>query len=346
MMKRFGLIKSTKKLWAGVMFLTLVTAGFGFNKVGTTAAPFLKIELGARPVAMGGSFVALANDPSGIYYNPAGIAELNKIYVTGGHTVWFADLDYNYATFVLPTRRINFGIWSSFLSSDDIEITTIENPEGTDQYYKYIDGLLGFTISAFLSDRLSVGLSGKYIQQTLYNESASTFALDVGSILRTPFRGLRLGMCMVNYGGRMQLSGNDLIVQTDPWPDYQGNPDVEARLTTESFPLPLAFKLGIAFDVIGEDEAFFRNENHRITIAVDGIHPNDGEEKLHIGCEYGLFEMLFLRGGYKVNYDTQKFTAGAGMKVAIGTRDILVDYAYVDMDVLDATHRISVTIGF
>ncbi len=153
-------------------------------------------------------------------------------------------------------------------------------------------------------------------------------------------------MCMVNYGGRMQLSGNDLIVQTDPWPDYQGNPDVEARLTTESFPLPLAFKLGIAFDVIGEDEAFFRDENHRITIAVDGIHPNDGEEKLHIGCEYSLFEMLFLRGGYKVNYDTQKFTAGAGMKVAIGARDILVDYAYVDMDVLDATHRISVTIGF
>jgi hypothetical protein len=144
----------------------------------------------------------------------------------------------------------------------------------------------------------------------------------------------------------MQLSGNDLIVQTDPWPDYEGNPDVEARLSTESFPLPLAFKVGIAFDLMGGKEAFIINNDYRLTIAVDGIHPNDGEEKLQVGCEYGIFNTLFLRGGYKVNYDTQKFTTGAGVKVGIGEREICVDYGYVDMCILDATHRLSVTIGF
>ncbi len=334
------------KCWRVVILLFFVSAGFCFNKVGTTAAPFLKIEFGTRPVGMGGAFVALADDPSGVYYNPAGIAELQKVYVLGGHTKWFADLDYNYATFILPARRVNFCLWGSFLSGSDIPITTIEQPEGTGQYFSYIDGLLGFTVSTFLSDRLSIGLSGKYIQQTLYNESASTFALDVGSLLRTPFKGLRLGMCMVNYGGRMQLSGNDLIVETDPWPDFFGNPDVEARLSTESFPLPLAFKLGVAFDLVGKDEAFIVNTDHRVTIAMDGVHPNDGEEKLHIGCEYGMLNTLFLRAGYKVNYDTQKFTAGAGTKVVLGTREIILDYTYVDMEILDATHRISVTIGF
>jgi hypothetical protein len=311
-----------------VLFLVMVgTLSLGFNKVGTTAAPFLKIEYGARPVGMGGTFVALANDPSGIYYNPAGIAENKSTQFMGGYTVWFADLKYNYATFVLPTSRINFALWGSFLYSDAISVTTIENPEGSGQKFTYVDGLLGFTVSAPLSDRLSVGISGKYIQQKLYNESASTFALDVGSILRTPLKGTRLGMCLVNYGGRMQLFGNDLIVQTDPWPEFAGNPEVEARLTTESFPLPLAFKLGIAFEI-------------------DGIHPNDGEEKVQFGFEYSLYDMLFLRGGYKVNYDTQKYTGGAGMKFSIGKRTFAVDYAYVDMDVLDATHRISLGIGF
>ena len=328
------------------LILIFVSLGFSFTKVGTTAAPFLKIECGARPVAMGGAFVALANDPSGIYYNPAGIAELKKTYIAGGHTEWFAEINHDYAIFVLPTSRINYCLWGSFLASGDIEITTIENPEGTGQHCNYIDGLLGFTVSMFVSDRLSIGLSGKYIQQKLYNESASTIALDIGSILRTPFNGLRLGMCMTNYGGEMQLAGNDLIVQTDPWPDFEGNPDVEARLSTESFPLPLAFKLGIAFDLIGVEEAFIANKDHRLTIAVDGIHPNDGEEKLLIGCEYGLFNTLFLRGGYKHNYDTQKFTAGAGVKVDLGPREISVDYAYVDMDILDSTHRIFITIGF
>jgi len=331
-------------------FALLILAWFAlaacFTKVGTTAAPFLKIEYGARPVGMGGAFVALADDPSGIYYNPAGIAEIKTAQFMGGYTVWFADLTYNYATFVLPTQRVNFALWGSFLYSDAIPVTTVEDPEGTGQEFTYIDGLLGVTVSTFLSDRLSIGLSGKYIQQKLYNESASTFALDVGSILRTPLKGARLGMCLANYGGRMQLFGNDLIVQTDPWPEYTGNPEVEARLTTESFPLPLAFKLGIALDVLGADEAFVNNEEHRVTLAIDGIHPNDGEEKLNLGIEYGVYNILFLRGGYKFNYDTQEFTAGAGMKFSIGHRTFAFDYAYVNMDVLDATHRVSLVIGF
>jgi hypothetical protein len=328
------------------LLLVSTCLAFAFNKVGTTAAPFLKIEYGARPVGMGGAYVALADDAAGIYYNPAGVAEIDKVQLLGGYTVWFADLKYSYATFVVPTQRVNYALWGSFLAGDPIPVTTVEYPDGTGQEFTYVDGLLGVSASAFLSDRLSVGATLKYIQQSLYNESASTFAFDVGSILRTPFKGIRLGMCMTNYGGRMQLSGNDLIIQTDPWPEYDGNPDVEARLTTESFPLPLAFKLGIAFDFIGAEDAFVTLQDHRLRIAVDGIHPNDGEEKIHIGCEYGLYDILFLRGGYKVNYDTQRFTAGAGLQVAVGARQLCVDYAFVDMDILDATHRISVTLGF
>lgn len=329
-----------------VVVIMFMAIAHGFNKVGTTAAPFLKIEFGARPVAMGGSFVALANDPSGVYYNPAGIAELKNAYVSGGHTEWFADLNYEYAAFILPTKRINFCLWGTFLSSADMEVTTVETPEGTGQYFKYIDGLLAFTTSALLSDRLSIGFSAKYIQQSLYNESAATVALDIGSVLRTPLTGTRLGMCLVNYGGRMQLSGNDLIVEADPWPEYQGNYDYEARLSTESFPLPMAFKLGFAFQIMDNEDAFIIHDNYQLQIAVDGIHPNDGEEKLQIGFEYGIYDMLFLRGGYKVNYDTQKFTAGAGVKAGFGGRDISVDYAYVDMDILDITHRVTLTIGF
>lgn len=334
------------------MFLGLVllagvaSIACGFSKVGTTAAPFLKIEFGARAVAMGGSFVALADDPTGVYYNPAGIVELQGTSLAGGHTVWFADLDYNYASFVLPTRRVNVCMWGSFLTSEQMEITTIEQPEGTDQYFQYSDALIAMSAAAFLSDRLSIGISGKYIQQTLYHESASTFALDIGSILRTPLRGMRMGLVLTNYGGRMQLAGNDLVVQTDPWPEYSGNPDAEARLSTESFPLPLAFKIGFALDLVGSGEALIVNKAQSVTFVLDGIHPNDGEEKVQMGCEYGMFNTLFLRVGYKVNYDTQRFATGAGVRVPIGGRNIAVDYAFVDMGVLDSTHRISLALGF
>ena len=328
---------------SGIFLLTSVA--YAFDKVGTTAAPFLKIECGARPVAMGGSFVALANDALGVYYNPAGFAEIKTLQVSGGHTRWFADLTYDYAACVIPIRKFNVCVWGTFLSSGDMEITTIEDPEGTDQYYRYTDGLLSVSMSTYISEFLSIGVSGKYIQQSIFHESAATLAFDVGSVFRTPIKGARIGMCLVNYGGRMQLAGSDLIVQTDPWPGYSGNPDVEARLTTESFPLPLAFKLGIAWDLINSEGSVFNNDIHRFVVAIDGIHPNDGEEKLQIGGEYGLYNTLFLRGGYKFNYDTQKFTVGGGINMNIGKRLISVDYAYVDMDVLDATHRISVTLG-
>ncbi len=330
-----------------ILSLLITTSAFSFTRVGTTAAPFLKIEFGARAAAMAGSFVALADDPSGVYYNPAGIAELDKTYLMGGHTVWFAGLMYDYAAFVLPAKRMNFCMWSTFLSSDTIAVTTVEDPEGTGLVYRYLDGLVGFTVSAFLSDRLSIGLTGKYIQQQLYHESASTAALDIGTILRTPLKGARLGMCLVNYGGRLQLSGNDLLVETDPWPEYEGNPDAEARLTTESFPLPLAFKMGMALDVIASHgDGFLKSPNHSLSIAIDGIHPNDGEEKLQVGAEYGLYDMLFLRAGYKVNYDVQNITAGFGFKAGIGRREIKIDYAYVDMGILDGTHRLCMGIGF
>ena len=339
------LVGRAAMIW--ILTLVITSIAFSFNKVGTTAAPFLKIEYGARPVAMAGSYVALADDPAGVYYNPAGIAELTKTYLMGGHTAWFADLRYDYAAFILPSRRVNFCLWSSFLSTDAIEVTTVEKPDSTGLFYNYVDGLICITVSAFLSDRLAVGLTGKYIQQQLYHESASTAAIDIGSILKTPLKGTRLGMCLANYGGRMQLAGNDLIVQTDPWPEYDGNPEVEARLTTESFPLPLAFKLGIAVDVLNPDgEGLLKTEDQSLVIAIDGIHPNDGEEKLHVGAEYGIYKMLFLRAGYKVNYDIQKLTAGFGLRVGIGRRELAFDYAYVNMGILDSTHRICLGIGF
>src|SRR5512140_3342709 len=66
------------------------------SKRGTTAAPFLTIGQGARALGMGSAFVAVADDPSAMYWNPAGIADLNGVNVVVEHTNWIADLQYEY----------------------------------------------------------------------------------------------------------------------------------------------------------------------------------------------------------------------------------------------------------
>ena len=58
--------------------LFVLTNGQEVTKVGTTAAKFLSIPVGARAVGMGGAFVAVADDASSLYWNPAGIARLSQ----------------------------------------------------------------------------------------------------------------------------------------------------------------------------------------------------------------------------------------------------------------------------
>ena len=68
-----------------------------------------------------------------------------------------------------------------------------------------------------------MGLTVKYIQQNLYNESANAFAIDLGTFLRTGFHDLVIAMNMSNFGGSMQLEGRDLITITNINNQVSGN---------------------------------------------------------------------------------------------------------------------------
>jgi hypothetical protein len=71
----------------------------GVSKRGTTAAPFLSIGQGARAAAMGSAYVAVSDDPSSMFWNPAGITKLRTPLVVD-HTEWFADINYNFMALV------------------------------------------------------------------------------------------------------------------------------------------------------------------------------------------------------------------------------------------------------
>ena len=60
--------------------------GVGSQRVGTSGGNFLKIGIGARAVGMGEAFVAVANDPSAIYWNSAGVASLIRSELAVSHT--------------------------------------------------------------------------------------------------------------------------------------------------------------------------------------------------------------------------------------------------------------------
>jgi long-subunit fatty acid transport protein len=331
----------------GVLFVlsfTLASSLCGLDNVATTSAQFLKIDVGARASAMGGNFVALADDPSALYWNPAGIALLEGPSFTASHIEWLLDITHDFAGFAIPVADGAIGVSVIALNTGRWEQTTIEKPEGTGIFVDFSGISIGFTYARQMTDRFSFGLTGKYIAEKAFNESAQTAALDLGTLLDTGYKSIRIGMCITNFGGRMKLSGRDLLTGVDTNSD--GTPDTDAALTTDSWALPLRFRVGMSMNLVGISGAIAENDDHRMTITVDGLHPNDNVESLGLGLEYTWSETASLRVGYKSNHDTEDLTFGGGIKLTIMDVDLGIDYSFSDMGDLEDVQRASITLLF
>ncbi|MCP5064045.1 MAG: PorV/PorQ family protein [Ignavibacteriae bacterium] len=318
------------------------------DKNGTTAAQFLKIGTGARPMAMSGAYVALANDINSLYWNPSGISNIRQAAFSGAYTKWFADITHTFLGFVLPVgESASIGVHGLFLTMDPIQVTTINQPKGTGEFFEANDAAIGLTFAFKPVEFLSLGVTAKYIQQSIYNESASTFAFDFSSLLEIPYRGLKLGMHFSNIGGKLKLEGRDLVKEYDLNPGNTINTGVEAYLATQDWDLPVNFRVGLAMDLVGLDaDKFVQNENHRLTLAVDVNHPSDAAEHVNLGIEYSFSEILMLRGGYKLNREIEKFFYGVGLKAPLSGAEFIFDYALASFDELDYIHIFSVSISF
>jgi hypothetical protein len=332
-MKRNHLI-----LWVG---LCLASTLFGQSKVGTTAAPFLGISVGPRATAMGGAFAGVADDATTLYYNPGGISRAGRMQFALAHTNWLLGTRFNWLGFILNLDGANaIGIGFTQLDYGEEEVTTVTDPEGTGETWGASDMALTLSYARNLTDRFSIGGSAKYVQMKIWNESASALALDVGLLFTTDFNGMKLGMSISNFGNDMRLDGRDLLKRIDLDPDVQGNNEtIVSKLKTDSWPLPLFFRVGVAMDVV-------KVQNHRLTVALDALRPSDNVETLNVGSELSLGEMLFLRGGYKslLNDDSEEgLTAGLGLRLGwSGQMSWCLDYTFTDFGILENVHMIAV----
>lgn len=328
-----------------IAFILYVQSSLGQSKVGTTAVPFLGISVGPRATAMGGAFTAVCNDATSLYYNPGGIGQLEKSQFLAAHTGWLVGTNLNWFGFVIKLNATNtIGIHVTHLDYGEEEVTTVEQPEGTGERWSALDFAAGLTYARNLTDRFSIGGSFKYIQQRIWSESASAYALDVGLLFVTDFNGMKLGMSISNFGTDMRMDGKDLLKRIDLDPDALGNNEtIVSKLKTDSWPLPLFFRVGIAMDMI-------RLGMNRMTIAIDAVRPSDNTEIINVGSELTLRDMVFLRAGYKSLFREQSeegLTFGGGVNLTLG--DMMtwsLDYTYADFGLFQDIQMIAIGIHF
>ncbi|HZW38484.1 MAG: PorV/PorQ family protein [Syntrophothermus sp.] len=316
------------------------------KKTGTTAAKFLSIGIGPRANAMGGAFTSIANDATAMYWNPAGISMLERYEATFSYTKLFADVNLNYFGVAVPMGEAGtLGFQVTALNYGDMEVTTEQFEDGTGEIFNAGSYAFGLTYARTITEDFMVGINIKYIREDIYNSSADGLAFDVGTIFKTPFWGIRFSSSISNYGTKMQMGGDDLLIRHDPDPTRAGNNQtVDAYYSTEQFDLPLKLQIGLSKDIQFLD-------NNRLTLSVDAAHPNDNEQYVNIGGELALLnELIFLRGGYKALglADSQEgLTLGVGLNYAgLDVIAISVDYAYQQFDFLGNTHSFGVLLKF
>ncbi len=315
------------------------------NKVGTTAGTFLGISIGPRATAMGGAFAAVGSDPTALYYNPGAVAQGEMSQLSVVHTNWLLDTHFNWVGFVFKLDNANaIGLSYTQLNYGEEEITTVLKPEGTGERWSANDLAVGLSYGRSLTDRFSLGGTVKFIQQKIYNESASAVSVDVGLLFITGFNNMRLGMSIANFGTDMRFEGRDLIQRVDLDPESLGNNDkIVGFLKTDHWPLPLFFRVGVAMDVVKMPFAV-------MTVAVDALRPSDNDEIVNVGTEIVLQNALFLRAGYKSLFrenSEEGLTFGAGVQfLQPGGPRWSFDYAFADFGMMDYVQMFSLGIAF
>lgn len=312
-------------------------------KTGTTAAQVLKFNVGPRAIGMGGAFTSVSNDILSTYWNPAGTASIISNEAFFNHTDLYIDIKHDYAAFASKLSDLGtVGLFVSVLSMDEMMVRTIENPEGTGEFFDAGALVVGVNYSRYLTENFSIGFNFKYINESIWHMSASGFAIDVGTLYKIPILNeFRIAASVSNFGTKMQLSGRDV---TKTFASGSTGKDIlNVNLELDNFDLPLLFRFGVSADLL-------KDESSRLTVAADAVHPNDHSEYINSGLEYSWNEIVFIRGGYNSLFETDSekgLTVGFGLNYRlIDAIKLKLDYAYQNFGRLTSVHYFSFGITF
>ncbi len=296
-----------------------------YGGLGTTGAQFLKIDPGARPVGMGGAYSAVVSDANTLFYNPAGIAQMENRQVSGTYLRYFQSINYGNIAGVMPSEgSSSWGMGITYLGVTDIPhrgLVDTDDPTGTGSP----ESTFGSMDTAFnlayarqnpfpsVLDGLDLGAKLGVIYQTLEDKNSVTAMVDVGGFYSVNEK-LSLALVFQNIG-------------------------MGVKFDSKTDPLPFNIKAGVAFKPVDG-----------LTLACD-INEYILDEQLYasIGAEYWIMDMLALRGGYKYGYDTQAldssmvgFSGGLGFSIS----NMNFDYAMAPFGDLGDTHRVTLSVNF
>ena len=183
------MIKLSKITFIICYLFSFTIAQDEFKRVGKSGFGFLKISPSARAAGMGDAFTAVANDVTTIFYNPAGLTNLNNFVFNFNHTDWIVNSSIISGAIATPFgRNGSLGFSIVKFDTEDFEETTVVDPEGTGRMIDAGDLALAIAYAIKLTDNLSFGFKGQYLEEKIDIDKATAITADFSTYYKTGFR--------------------------------------------------------------------------------------------------------------------------------------------------------------
>jgi len=277
---------------------------------------------GARAMGLGGAYVAVSDDATAFYWNPAGHALHHKKELHAQHTEQFGgSVNHDIIALGIPFRQGGLGLAITRLGVDNISFTQLEDPTrplGPDnrpvatQTVGTTDTALNLSYAHTLKAAIKLGITVKFIRRDLDVGTGSGFGIDVGLLYQLRPQ-LRMGLVIRDL--------TKTQIQYDA-----GQKD----------PISPSIRMGASY-------VYAISTDHQVLTSVSGLfgHHTSGIEDqdiLQFGLEYQYRHRLMFRFGFQGSH----FTAGTGVRFNRGT----IDLAFLENGQLNNTYRLSTSIFF
>jgi long-subunit fatty acid transport protein len=316
-------------------------AQYGGERAGTAGFQSLQVPVDARGAALGQAAVAMADDASALFWNPALAARATdaRPYAVGlATTRYHAETALHYAAGIArvgtPLGTFNLGLSVQAFDAGEMTETTELQPGGTGRTFGYAEWAAGVTVSQALTDLFSYGVTAKAVRLSTADLQAQTAVVDLGVFYRVGETGASLGVVIRNFAVADAIpSGNVQQIRPDG--------SIGAAEGFERITPPTQFLLGVSYSAI-------QTAQHALSVAAQLSNPADNQERFSLGAEYTWSQTVALRGGYQFGQDEGSLpTFGAGFFVPdFGGPALRVDYGFALRDRLGPVHRVGLDVRF
>jgi hypothetical protein len=294
--------------------LTYITLGFALTALvvpraraqgGTTAVAALQLGQGIRAASLGGAYVAEADDPADLYYNPAGLGKVDFTRVEAAHELWYGEVQREQLQLAWPVRVGTMGLSVSYLHVPAFVAYDASDNVVGDVSAATLVGSLGYGV--LLNDRFSLGATASFFSQRLDNVTSTGPALTAGA--QWQLERVTFGVAARNLG-----------------------PGV--KMQTQSEPLPTEYAVGLAWNL----------PLAGVSMGLEAGFPQEGNSRLRLGAEYTSPVGLSLRTGYTRSSGALGDTGndlvfGAAFAVGSGA----LHYSYTPGNDFGSLHRLGLT---